>query len=153
LQELFQNLLVMSALTSWFCAQLIKTIIYILHMRGRKKRGKEVLEVLAWRTGGMPSSHAALVAAMATAAGFKYGLQSDFFSICFFLALIVMRDALGVRRSSGLQARALNSLGKTVADKEGIDFHPVKEVNGHSPLEVVVGTLLGIFIASAMALL
>jgi acid phosphatase family membrane protein YuiD len=153
LQGLFDNTIFISALTSWFLAQLIKASIQLIKRSGQKQRGAEIIETLAWRTGGMPSSHSALVAAMATAAGFKDGIQSDIFVVCFFLALIVMRDALGVRRSSGLQARALNHLGRRLAEKGGFEFHPVKEVNGHTPMEVVVGLFLGVFIASALALL
>jgi acid phosphatase family membrane protein YuiD len=64
-----------------------------------------------------------------------------------------MRDAMGVRRSSGLQARTLNLLGKQISERLGIEFHPIKEVHGHTPLEVVVGSFLGIFIAAAYAFL
>jgi len=65
--------------------------------------------------------------------------------------MVVMRDAMGVRRASGLQARTLNILGRHTADKVGIEFHPVKEIQGHGPLEVIVGGLLGIFISAAYA--
>jgi acid phosphatase family membrane protein YuiD len=101
----------------------------------------------------MPSSHAALVSSMAASVAIQEGLSSNLFVVAFFSALIVMRDALGVRRSSGLQARNLNSLGRQLAEKLNIEYHPVKEVQGHAPLEVVIGTLLGIFIAAAYAYL
>jgi acid phosphatase family membrane protein YuiD len=65
------------------------------------------------------------------------------------LALIIIRDSLGVRRSSGIQSRILNMLGRQVSEKLTIDYHPVKEIHGHTPLEVLVGILLGIFIAVA----
>jgi acid phosphatase family membrane protein YuiD len=64
-----------------------------------------------------------------------------------------MRDAMGVRRSSGLQARNLNILGRNMEDRLKIEYHPVKEIHGHAPLEVVIGALLGIFIAAAYAYL
>ena len=99
----------------------------------------------------MPSSHAATVASMTVAAGFREGIGSTLFVICFFFALIVIRDAMGVRRSSGLQARALNLLGKNTSERMGFEYHPVKEIQGHSPLEVIIGSLLGIFIAAAYA--
>jgi len=73
------------------------------------------------------------------------------FALCFFFALIVMRDAMGVRRSSGLQAKTLNLLGKNMNERLGTEYHPVKEIQGHSPLEVIVGSLLGAFIAAAYA--
>jgi acid phosphatase family membrane protein YuiD len=69
------------------------------------------------------------------------------------LALIVIRDAMGVRRSSGIQARTLNLLGKELTNRFGVAFHPVKEVQGHSPAQVAVGGLLGFFIALAFCTL
>jgi acid phosphatase family membrane protein YuiD len=70
-----------------------------------------------------------------------------------FLALIFMRDAMGVRRSSGIQARALNMIGRFLAEHLKFEFRPVKEVNGHTPMEVIVGSLLGIFLTAAFFLL
>jgi acid phosphatase family membrane protein YuiD len=69
------------------------------------------------------------------------------------MALVIMRDAMGVRRSSGMQAKSLNSLGKSMEERMGVEYHAVKEVQGHTPLEVVIGALLGIFIAAAYAFL
>jgi acid phosphatase family membrane protein YuiD len=150
LKAFFENPIFVSSISSWFIAQIIKTVVVVL---GRKRKVRDVLETIIWRTGGMPSSHAALVSAMTTSIAFLKGIQSDLFVVSFFLSLIVLRDAMGVRRSSGLQARALNALGKQAAEKLGAEFHPVKEVHGHRPLEVVLGSLLGVFIAAAYALL
>jgi acid phosphatase family membrane protein YuiD len=144
---LFENSIFLSALTSWFLAQLIKTIILLL--RSKRKSPRDAIESFIWRTGGMPSSHSALVASMTTSAAFSEGLQSNLFVVTAMLALIIIRDSLGVRRSSGLQARALNMLGRQVSEKLKVDYHPIKEIHGHSPIEVVVGILLGIFIAVA----
>jgi acid phosphatase family membrane protein YuiD len=144
---LFENSIFLSALTSWFLAQLIKTIILLLH--SKRKSPKEAIESFIWRTGGMPSSHSALVASMAASAAFSEGVQSNLFVVTVMFALIIIRDSLGVRRSSGLQARALNMLGRQISEKLKVDYHPIKEIHGHSPLEVVVGVLLGIFIAVA----
>jgi acid phosphatase family membrane protein YuiD len=146
-----ENPIALSAVTSWFLAQVIKAAIFLL--KTNKKSGRELLVTIAWRTGGMPSSHAALVSAMTTSVGLVEGVASNLFAVSFFMSLIVMRDAMGVRRSSGMQAKSLNSLGRTVEDRLGLEYHPVKEVNGHAPLEVVVGALLGIFIAAAYAFL
>jgi acid phosphatase family membrane protein YuiD len=121
----------------------------IFLLRGRHKSGREILETVVWRTGGMPSSHAALVTSLAVSAAFRAGIDSDLFIVTLFFALIIMRDAMGVRRSSGLQARALNSLGYQLDQKGEVEYHPVKEVHGHTPMEVVVGALLGLFIAAA----
>ncbi|MCL2374859.1 MAG: divergent PAP2 family protein [Treponema sp.] len=149
LRAFFVNPIILSALTSWFFSQLLKGIIALLQVR--KKSFMEILETLVWRTGGMPSSHAAVVASMTAAVGFSEGIGTNLFAVSLFVAMVVMRDAVGVRRASGLQARALNILGMQTAEKTGIEFHPVKEIKGHAPLEVVVGALLGVFIAAAFA--
>jgi acid phosphatase family membrane protein YuiD len=151
LKAFFENPIFLSSVSSLFVAQLLKAVIYILSRR-RRKMG-ELVEILAWRTGGMPSSHAALVCSLATSVAFVEGFSSNLFVFSIWFAMIVLRDAMGVRRSSGLQARALNSLGKQAAEKQGIDFHAVKEIQGHTPIEVAVGSLLGIFIAAGFSLL
>ena len=149
IEDFFANPVILSSLTGWLISQLIKGSIALIDIR--KKGVREVLETLVWRTGGMPSSHAAVVASMTAAVGFNEGLGSNLFAVSLFMALVVMRDAMGVRRASGLQARALNILGKHASEKLEIEFHPVKEIQGHAPLEVIVGALLGIFIAAAYA--
>jgi acid phosphatase family membrane protein YuiD len=141
----------LSSLTSWTMAQIVKALVVLFG--GRKKSPRELIETIIWRTGGMPSSHAAVVSSLTTAVGFQEGVGSNMFIVCFFVAMVVMRDAMGVRRSSGIQARTLNLLGKNTADRMGFEYRPVKEIQGHAPLEVVVGALLGIFIATAFALL
>jgi hypothetical protein len=149
LRAFFSNTIILSSLTSWFLSQLIKSIIALLGMR---KRGiKEILETLFWRTGGMPSSHAAVVTSMTVSVALNEGLGSNLFAVSLLIALVVMRDAMGVRRAVGLQGRALNLLGKQSAEKLGCDYNNVKEIRGHAPLEVIVGALLGIFIAAAYA--
>ncbi|MDR0403772.1 MAG: divergent PAP2 family protein [Treponema sp.] len=144
---LFENSIFLSALTSWFFAQLIKTVILLL--RSKRKNPRDAIENFIWRTGGMPSSHSALVASMTASVAFSEGLHSNLFVVTAMFALIIIRDSLGVRRSSGLQARALNMLGRQVSEKLNVDYHPIKEIHGHSPIEVLVGILLGIFIAVA----
>jgi acid phosphatase family membrane protein YuiD len=151
LRGFFENSIVLSAITSWFLAQAIKLAIMML--RTKQRNVKDVLQTIAWRTGGMPSSHAALVSAMTVSVGIKEGVQSNLFAVSLFMALVTMRDAMGVRRSSGIQAKSLNSLGKSMEERMGVEYHAVKEVQGHTPLEVVIGALLGIFIAAAYAYL
>jgi acid phosphatase family membrane protein YuiD len=151
LRVFFENSIFLSSISSWFFAQLLKAVITLL--RSRKGTLREIVETVAWRTGGMPSSHAALVSAMATSVAFREGIGSNLFIVSFLFAVIVMRDAMGVRRSSGLQARTLNTLGRNLADRGLLEYHPVKEVHGHAPLEVVIGALLGVFIAAAYAYL
>jgi acid phosphatase family membrane protein YuiD len=147
IKSFFENPVFLSAMTAWLLAQVLKALI--VAMRPSKHPGRSVVKTLLWATGGMPSSHAALVSAMALAAAFREGFGSDLFVVSFFLAMIVIRDAMGVRRSNGQQARALNLLGREVSGKLQVDYQPVKEVYGHTPLEVAVGMLLGIFIACA----
>lgn len=146
LSAFFANPVILSSITSWLLSQLIKGIIAFFKIR--EKRLKQVLEALLWSTGGMPSSHAAVVTSMAAALAFYEGVGSNLFAVSLFVAMVVMRDAVGVRRASGLQALALNLLGKNAAEKLGIDFQPVKEIKGHAPLEVLVGGILGILIAA-----
>ncbi|MDR2758906.1 MAG: divergent PAP2 family protein [Spirochaetaceae bacterium] len=147
----FENPIFLSAVSSWFFSQLLKAVVTIL--RSPKRNGRELLATIAWRTGGMPSSHSALVSAMTASVAFKEGINSNLFVVSFWITVIVMRDALGVRRSSGIQGRAINLLSRNVAEHLGGEYHPVKEVHGHTPLEVVAGTLLGIFMASAYTFL
>ena len=151
LKRLIENPVFLSVISSLFFAQLLKTIIFIL--RAKIKDPRDTLEILIWRTGGMPSSHSAMVSAMAASIAFVDGIDSDLFVITMMFALIIIRDALGVRRSSGIQARVLNWLGRQASEKLKIDYHQVKEVHGHSPLEVAVGAILGIIIAAAFCFL
>ena len=149
LENFLNNTVFLSALFSWFSAQLIKTIINLLKNRIRSIR--DLFSLLFWRTGGMPSSHSALVISICTAIGIRNGIDSDLFILSF--ALVVMRDAVGVRRASGIQAKTLNELGKKLESKELLDFKPVKEINGHKPIEVIMGAFLGFFIGLAFSIL
>jgi acid phosphatase family membrane protein YuiD len=151
LKLFFENPVFLSSVTSFLTAQLLKAVITLF--RRNKKNTRDIVLTIVWRTGGMPSSHAALVSSVVTAVALKEGVHSDLFIVSFWFALIVLRDAMGVRRSSGIQARALNFLGKQSAEKAGVEFHPVKEVLGHAPIEVIIGGLLGIFIAAAFVFL
>ncbi|MCL2184239.1 MAG: divergent PAP2 family protein [Treponema sp.] len=126
-------------------------IFYLLSRK--KKRTWEAIETMLWRTGGMPSSHSAVVCALATATGIYEGVSSTYFVIALILALVVLRDSVGVRRASGLQAKALNNLGRQIAKITEQEFHSVKEIQGHTPLEVLVGSCLGIVIAVVIFLL
>ena len=148
---MFENMIFLSSVCSLVTAQLLKSILYIANRR--KKKSRELVEILIWRTGGMPSSHAAVVSSLCTSIAFVRGVSDDLFIFSFWFALVVLRDAMGVRRSAGLLARALNNLGRQAAEKTWLEFHSVKEIQGHTPLEVVVGASLGIFIAAGINLL
>ena len=151
LTAFFSNPIILSALASWFFCQFMKGIIALVQVQ--KKRLREVLETVFWRTGGMPSSHAAVVTSMTVAVAFHEGIGSNLFAVSLVIAMVVMRDAMGVRRSVGLQASSLNLLGRHSSERLGLEFSPLKEIRGHAPLEVVVGALLGLIISAVFALL
>ena len=98
-------------------------------------------------SGGMPSSHSATVCALVTAVCYEYGAGSFEFAISLILAIIVMYDAMGVRRETGIQAQVLNEMLKVFEDmgRSEISAHDkLKEFVGHTPLQVLMGALLGI---------
>lgn len=147
-EELLQNKILISALSGWFFAQILKTLIHLLFTK------KFVAERLVG-SGGMPSSHSATVCALSTSALMIYGIGSFEFAISFILAVIVMHDAMGVRRETGIQAKVLNELIEVFADM-GSDMptqDKLKEFVGHTPLQVLVGALLGITIAFLVCLM
>jgi acid phosphatase family membrane protein YuiD len=149
--DFLSNPVFLSAISSLLLAQFIKAIVNLLRERGRSLR--ETLLTFFWKTGGMPSSHSSLAVSIATAIGIMEGPGSNLFILSLFFALVVIRDAMGVRRSSGLQARAINALGKRFAARFGETHTPVKEVLGHSPSQVLVGSVLGFFMALAFCTL
>ncbi|MCR5495517.1 MAG: divergent PAP2 family protein [Treponema sp.] len=150
LKSLLFNPVFLACISSWFCAQFIKTVIAVLY--GRIHSLGELLESLIWKTGGLPSSHSALVASLATVIAFRNGLDSDIFILAFCFFMVTVRDAVGVRRSSGIQAKKINEIGKSLDEQKIIDYSSIKEVNGHTPIEVTFGCLLGIFIGFAFSL-
>ena len=147
----FRNPVLLSCIFSWLSAQFIKTLIKLFS--GKVHSVGELLELLFWRTGSMPSSHSALVATLCTNVGFRSGINSDVFMLSLVFFMVTIRDAVGVRRANGIQARVLNTLGKKLVEKGVIDFVPVKEVQGHTPAEVAIGCLLGFFIGLGFCLL
>jgi len=145
IKSLLGNDIFLSAIFSLVIAQIVKMVVYLLTSKHKKMRVAIVTAI--WRTGGMPSSHSAIVCSLATTTAMSDGIDSNIFVFSLIFAMVVLRDALGVRRAAGMQARALNNLGKQTAEKTGIEFRTIKEIQGHTPLEVTVGALLGIFIA------
>jgi acid phosphatase family membrane protein YuiD len=95
-------------------------------------------------TGGMPSSHSALVTSLATAAGLRYGFDGAYFAIACVLALIVMYDARGVRQESGQHARIINRILREVMAGHSISEGELKELLGHNNVEVLVGAIVGV---------
>jgi len=136
------NLAFVSVLTAWFVAQTIKVVAGVISERRFNFK---------WfvGTGGMPSSHAAAAGGMATAFGFEYGLHSPLFAMAMLLAIIVISDAQGVRRSTGKQAEILNKILDDIYWKKKIQEDRLKELLGHTPVQVFVGLIIGIAVVTA----
>jgi acid phosphatase family membrane protein YuiD len=145
IKSLFENRIFLSTVSSLCIAQVLKMVFYLFSNKNRKKW--DAVETMIWRTGGMPSSHSAVVCSLATSTGIYEGVSSNYFIISLVFTMVVLRDSVGVRRTAGLQAKALNNLGKQSAKLTGLEFHSVKEIHGHTPLEVLVGAFLGVLIA------
>ncbi|MBE5879944.1 MAG: divergent PAP2 family protein [Lachnospiraceae bacterium] len=146
--DFVRNEILMSAALSWGLAQVIKTIIHLIVTK------KFVAERLIG-SGGMPSCHSATVCALTTSIIINEGIHSPFFAMSAILAIIVMYDARGVRRETGIQATVLNEMIEIV-EKLGADVsydEKLKEFIGHTPLQVLVGAIFGIFVALVYCLL
>ena len=135
-----KNQIFLTVLLAWLLAQTIKVAIGVI----REKRFN-----FRWfvGTGGMPSSHAATVSALATAVGLELGFSSPFFAIAFFFAFIIMFDAQGVRRQSGQQAEILNKIIEDIYLQKGIKQERLIELLGHTPIQVFIGAALGVIVA------
>jgi uncharacterized protein len=127
----------LAPLVAWAIAQAAKVIL--TSMRQRRLN----LRVLA-ETGGMPSSHAAIVMGMTTAVGKYAGVSSAAFAIALIFSFVVMYDAAGLRRAAGRQAAILNRLVEDLVHMRGMQEQRLRELLGHTPVEVLVGALLGI---------
>ena len=147
----FSNPVLLSCIFSWLCAQLIKTLVKLFS--GKVHSVYELFELMLWRTGSMPSSHSALVATLCTNIGYRSGVDSDVFILSLGFFLVTVRDAVGVRRANGIQARILNRIGKALSERGFVEFKSIKEVQGHTPAEVIIGCLLGFFIGLAFCVL
>jgi len=104
-------------------------------------------------TGSMPSSHTASVVSLTTAIGIFEGVESVLFALSTVFAIVVMYDASGVRRAAGKQAGVLNKIVENIRKKEGhtILEENLKELLGHTPLEVIAGAALGVAVAFIMS--
>ena len=143
------NFVLVTAVCASLLAQLIKVLLnlFIFH---------RFIAERMWGAGGMPSSHSATVCAMVVATGRYCGVSSPTFAIAAVLSIIVMYDAMGVRYETGEQAKLLNRMFTEWMDQES-DALPflkngkkLKEMVGHTPIEVLTGAVLGILIGFAM---
>lgn len=137
---LFQNKVFLSTFFGWLTAQVIKIVINSV----RQKRFD-----FRWfvGTGGMPSAHASGVMSLATAVGLQEGFGSTIFIVSLIVALIIAFDAQGVRRATGKQAVILNKILDDIYWRRRIQEEELKELIGHTPFEVLVGSVIGIVIA------
>ncbi|HBB32844.1 MAG TPA: acid phosphatase [Cyanobacteria bacterium UBA8803] len=139
--NILNNQVLLVALIACFVAQLLKLLVELT--KDRKFNIRTLVN-----TGGMPSAHSALVAALATGVGQTVGWDSPEFAIAVVFAVIVMYDAAGVRQAAGKQARILNQIIDELF-QEGKQFNEerLKELLGHTPFQVIVGVVLGIAIS------
>ena len=138
LEGILHNHAVICSLIAWFAAQALKIPLYY-----RVEHRWEWERFVG--SGGMPSSHTAMVIALALTVGTLQGFDTAVFGVCFVLASIVMYDATGVRRETGTQATVINQIlkdvlinGKRISDEE------LKELVGHTPFEVLGGVVVGL---------
>ena len=137
---IFANKVLIAALTAWSLAQIIKVPLEFLQTRRWNW-------ALLLRAGGMPSSHSALVAALAHSIGLHLGFDSALFAMAFALAMIVIYDATGIRRQAGKHAEIINAMIKDLVEGHPLREEQLREVLGHTPLEALGGTLLGLLTA------
>ena len=142
-QQILTNQVLLSATLGWLIAQILKTLIDLWYSKSFS------MERL-YGSGGMPSSHSATVCALATASAYRFGAGSFEFAISFIFAAVVMYDAMGVRRETGKQAKLLNMIMEQDFWKfDGSEAFQdkLKELVGHTPLQVLMGSILGVVIA------
>ena len=141
--QIGRNKILIATFIAWFIAQVLKVVIGFF----REKRFN-----FKWfvRSGGMPSSHVAFSICLATSVGLYYGFDSGLFAISCGFAVITMFDAQGVRRHSGRQAVILNKILDDIYSHRGVQEARLKELVGHTPVEVYAGGALGILVAILM---
>ena len=139
MSEILNNNVLIVAIAANFAAQLLKFLLTLA------QTGELRPHVLI-EPGGMPSSHSALVTALATGIGLTIGWHTPMFAIASVFAVIVMYDAAGVRLAAGQQAKVINQLVGEIFDADNA-IDPLKELLGHTPIQVVAGAVLGFMIA------
>ena len=145
LRDLLTNPFLLTSLSSWFIAQVLKTIIYALET-------KKLDISRLFGDGGMPSGHSATVTSLAVFCGLSFGFGSFQFAATAILATVVCHDAMGVRLETGKQAVAINEILEAfeLLAPDKISEANLKEFVGHTPIQVMAGILLGIVNAIVM---
>lgn len=136
-QGIFSNKVLWVTLLSWAIAQGTKIISGLV-------QGKKFNFYWILRTGGMPSAHSAAVVALAFSLGKELSFSSPIFALTAIFALVTMFDAQTWRRSIGVQARLLNNIMDDVYLGKKVEEYKLKELVGHTPVEVFIGVLVGV---------
>lgn len=140
LTELFNNKILWVAVLSWFIAQFLKIVITLLQ--------EHRLDLTKfWASGGMPSSHSSFVMALTGSVGQLYGFDSVYFAIAMVFSFIVMYDAANVRLEAGKQAAVINQIIQVLENTELNPEERLKEILGHTPLQVLAGGILGLVVS------
>lgn len=139
LTQLSNNKILISSVLAWLLAQILKTLINFLST-------KEFNPERLFGSGGMPSSHSSTVCALVTAVAFRYGCDTYEFAMAAVFAIIVMYDAMNVRREAGEHAKWINLITTTLQPDIPIE-RKFKEYLGHTPLQVLMGAILGVVTA------
>ena len=141
ISDLFSNRILVTAAAAWAAAQLIKIILTLI-----TERRFDFTRITG--TGGMPSSHSSFTVSLAAAIGFEEGFANPLFALSAAFAIVTMYDAAGIRRSAGQQAVILNKIMDKLGREDIAETgKKLKELLGHTPVQVVAGAALGIFIA------
>ena len=146
LGALFQNKVLIAGLIAWLLAQVIKMPLNYFYTRKWNW-------ALLLTTGGMPSSHSSLMTGTVFAIGLYYGFDNPLFALGVAITMIVTYDAGGVRRQAGIHAQRINVLFGELLQGHPISEKDLREVLGHTPLEVMGGILLGLVIATGQWLI
>ena len=146
LKALFENRVLEVMLSAWLLAQVIKIPLDFLYTRRWNW-------ALLLSVGGMPSSHSALVTSATVAIGLYHGFDNPLFALGVAITMVVTYDAAGVRRQAGIHAKRINLLFEEVLRGHQVDQKELREVLGHTPLEVTGGVLFGIVVAIVMWLI
>ncbi|MBI5945935.1 MAG: divergent PAP2 family protein [Chloroflexi bacterium] len=140
LLTLFDNKVLIAVLIAWLLAQALKIPTEYL-------RSRRWMWAMFFAPGGMPSSHSALLVSGTLAVGLYLGFNEPLFGIAVAITMIVVHDAAGVRRQAGMHAERINLLFEELLQGHMWDENELKEVIGHTPLEVIGGILLGLLVA------
>jgi acid phosphatase family membrane protein YuiD len=142
---MFQNPALVAAIIGWMLASILKPPIHFL-------RTRQWNWVLILRAGGMPSSHSAVVSAVAYAVGATAGFNDPSFAVAVALAIVVVYDATGIRRQAGRHAEIINAMIKDLVEGHPLQQEKLRTVLGHSPGEALAGVLLGLAVAQTVLL-